>query len=65
MYGRALVLVQKLDRVFDSDNVANLLLVNAVEQSSQGRRLARSPWPGNQHNPFLQMGNFLELRRKI
>ena len=36
MYGCALVIVQELDRVFDRNNVANLLFVDAVKERSQG-----------------------------
>ena len=56
------VIVQELDGIFDSDDVADLLLVDAVEQRGQGRRLARAPRSRNQHNAFAKMSHIRQLR---
>ena len=38
--GRTLVIVQKLDRVLDGDDVTGVLIVDAIEQRGQSRGLA-------------------------
>ena len=45
MSGSALVIVQELDRIFDSDDVAILFFVDAVEQRSQRGRFPRPTAP--------------------
>src|SRR5438876_10786303 len=65
MHSCALMFVEKLDRIFNGYDVADLLLINTIEQCGQGRRLARSPGASHQHDPFAQIGDFFEANGKI
>ena len=59
---RPFVVVQELNGIFDRDDVADLLLIDAVEQRGQGRRLARTSRPGHQHNAVAKVGHIFQLR---
>src|SRR5690606_38917150 len=49
-----LVRVQKLDRIFDRDDVVALLAVDLVDERRERRRLARARRPGDEHEaPWL------------
>ncbi len=62
--GGPLVIVQKLDGIFDGDDVAGLLFVDAVEQRRQGGRLSRPARPGDQNDAVAEACDFPELRRQ-
>ena len=62
--GGPLVIVQKLDGIFDGDDVAGLLFVDAVEQRRQGGRLSRPARSRNQNNAIAEVCDFPELQRK-
>ena len=64
MNGRALVIVQELDGIFDRDEVRNLCRVDPIEQRGQGRRLSCAPRPGNQHNAIAETGHLRQLFRQ-
>jgi len=54
----ALMLVDELDRVFDSDDVAFPLPVDLVDQRREGGRLSRPGWPGDQHQSAWLLRHF-------
>src|SRR5580658_10665366 len=47
-----LVSVQEFNRIFDSNDMADLLLVDPVEKRGQSRRLPRTARPGDQYDAF-------------
>jgi hypothetical protein len=53
MNSRVLVRVQKLNRIFNGDNVVVLRLVNEIDDGRQGRAFSAAGRTRNQHNPFL------------
>src|SRR2546426_391091 len=55
MNGAILVRVEELDRVFDGDDVVGVLLIDLINDGSQGRRLARTGGAGDQHNASAQI----------
>ena len=64
MDGGLLVIVQKLDGIFDGDDVADLFFVDAVQQRRQRGRLPRSARPRHQNNAVPETRNFPQLRRQ-
>ena len=65
MNGRVFVLVQKLDRVFDRDDVIKLCLINQIDHCRQRRALATAGRAGNQDNPVFQFSYFPQLLRQV
>src|SRR3989344_1438421 len=53
-------LVNELDWVFDGEDVVVLVAVYIVEDRRQGGRLARTGWPGHQHQAARHIGNLAE-----
>ena len=53
MNGRILVLVQKLDRIFDRNDVIKLCLVNQIDHRRQRRAFPAARRAGNQDNPIF------------
>ena len=62
MNGRAFVVVQELDGIFNGDDVVILLAIDAVEQHGQGGRLARSGGAGHENDAIAQLGHIGEVR---
>ena len=62
--GGLLVIVQKFDGIFDGDDMASLLFVDAVQQSRQGGRFSRTARPGHQNNSVPQTRYFSKLSRQ-
>src|SRR5579863_3045376 len=62
--GRALVIVQKLDRVFDGDDVVVLLPVDAVEQDRKSGGFAGTGWSGDQDDAIAQAAYFGQMLRQ-
>ncbi len=62
---RALVIVQKLDGIFDGDDVVVLLLIDAIQKHRKGRRLARAGRAGHEHDAITQLGDFGQLLGQV
>ena len=60
-----LVAVQKLDRVFDGDDVVGALGVDAVDHRRQRRRLARPGGTGDQHHAALLLADAIDHARQV
>src|SRR5260370_41813066 len=58
---RIVVLVQKLNRVFDGDDVIELRLVDQIDDRSQRGTLAATGRPGHQHDPVFQFADLAQL----
>ncbi len=54
--------MQELDRVFDGDDVLARLAVDLVDHRGQGRRLARTGRPGDEHQPAGEAAELLHHR---
>ncbi len=65
MNGAILVRVEELDRVFDGDDVVGVLLIDLINDGSQGRRLARTGGAGDQHNASAQIHHIGQLLREV
>ena len=50
-----LVLVNKLDRVLDGDNVLGVVLVDVIDDAGQRSRLTRTGWTRDEYEPLLQV----------
>src|SRR6266404_2044132 len=57
--------MQKLDGVFDGDNMIAVFSIYFVDDGGKRRCLSRSRRPGEQHNAVLKLGNVAQLRRQI
>jgi len=57
--------MQELDRIFDSDDVAGTLAVDAVNHGRECARFARTGRSGHQDQSPLFLADFLHDRRKI
>src|SRR5258708_3626715 len=58
---RVVVLVQKLNRVFDGDDVIELRLVDQIDDRRQRGTLAATGRPGHQHDPVFQFADLAQL----
>src|SRR5258708_3475899 len=58
---RVVVLVQKVNRVFDSDDVVELRLVDQIDDRRQRGTLAATGRPGHQHDPGFQFADLTQL----
>src|SRR5687768_16848956 len=65
MNGGVLVRMQKLNRVFNGDDVVILKLVHQVDDGRQSRTLATAGGTRNQHYPVFDLGNFFQLFREV
>ncbi len=65
MDGRVLVRVQKLDRIFNRDDVVVVRFVDQIDDGGQRRTLAAAGWSSDQHNPILDIDDLLQLFRQI
>ena len=59
-----LVLVHELDRILDRDDVLVARPVDVIDHRAQRRRLARAGRSGDQHEPFVQLAQIQDVRRK-
>ena len=65
MNSRVLVRVEKLNRIFDRDDVIELRVINEIDDSCERGTLAASRGTGNQDDAILEFGNFTKLWRQI
>src|SRR5712692_5422011 len=63
--GRLVVVVQKLNRVFDGDDVIRLGFVNQADDGCQRRTLAAAGRAGYEHDAILKFNDGFQLFRKI
>jgi len=61
----ALVAVQKLNRVFDGDEVIRAVGVDAVDHGRERGGLTGTSCAGHQHEPALLFANAIDDRREI
>src|SRR5579859_5664413 len=59
--GRAFVVVEKLDRIFDGDDVVILLAVDGVEQNGQRGGFTRTGCSGYEHDSIAKFGDVRQL----
>src|SRR5688572_6774336 len=59
-----LVRVKELDRILDREDMDRPLLVHAIDDGRQGRRLARPGRAGHEHDAVAQLDYVFELRRQ-
>src|ERR1700674_1732302 len=64
VHRRFLMLVQKLNRIFDRKDVIAMFAVDAVNQSGERRRLARAGSARHQDDPVPDIRSFFQLRRQ-
>ena len=57
--------VDELDGIFDGDDVTLPLLVDLVDHRGEGRALARSGRPGDEHQPARTLGHLPDDIRKL
>src|SRR5437667_8342636 len=62
---RVVVLMEKLYRVFDGDNVIKLGLVNPINDRGQRGTLAAARRPGHQHDSVFQFNDVAQLLRQV
>ena len=60
-----LVEVQKLDRVFDGEDVVGLLLIDFVQDSGQRRGFSGPGRARHQDDAIAQFRDFAQLRRQV
>ena len=60
----AFVVVQKLDGIFNGNDVVIFLSIDAVEQNRERRRLARPGGSSHEDDPVAQLGDFGEVQRQ-
>src|SRR2546423_5736497 len=65
VYGRVLVRVKELYRVFDGDDVVRLRLVDEVNDGGERRRLARTRRAGDDDDAVLEAGDLLQDFRQV
>jgi hypothetical protein len=59
MNRRILVGMQKLDRIFNGNDVVVLRLINEIDNCRQGRTLPATGGTGYQHHPVLNIDDLL------
>src|ERR1700675_36286 len=57
--------MQKLDRIFNGEDVKGFLLIHFVEDGSEGRGFAGASWAGDQYDAIPDINNFLERLGQI
>ncbi len=62
---RVVVLMEKLYRVFDGDDVIGLGFVNPIDDRRQRRTLAAARRPGHQHDSVFQFNDLAQLLRQV
>src|SRR5260370_9867946 len=55
--------MQKLDRIFDSDDVSRTRRVNSIDHCRERRGLSRSSRAGHQNQPAALVGEEVDYRR--
>src|SRR5689334_9673759 len=65
MDGGVLVRVQKLDRVFDRNDVVVMRFVDKVDDRRESRALAAAGWASDENDAILDVRNLLQLLGKI
>ncbi len=58
-------LVHKFNRVFNRQNVTVVVFIDVIDHRRQRRRLARTGWPGDQHDAARILANVLENLRAV